>query len=196
MMKREMGFKIWLFCIICHFAICNITAQTFTTYNADGSPGAMITDFDQTPYIAGDDILLFDFFEKHVYVNMPAKTSAENELQLDENETIGYQVVMSFRLDTSGTISERRIVHSNNLLMDAAFLKALSQMPDWLPAIIDGDKEVIRVYLPLNYIISEHQIIITGYDEWLTKSTDKNFWLKVFLGGAALLIAALLLLNN
>ena len=157
-------------------------SQVFTTYTGDGSPGDLLTEFQQTPVFPGDVPQLFGFFENNVFAPMPARSGQEVSIREDNNAYYEQFVVLAFDLDRYGQISNRRIEYSNNLLMDRPFAKALDRMPLWAPAIIDSNYTDVQVYLPLRYIIIDNQIQILGWGEWLYKSSGKDFWLKFALG--------------
>ncbi|MFN3939406.1 MAG: hypothetical protein ACK4IY_02390, partial [Chitinophagales bacterium] len=148
-----------------------MAAQIITTYNEDGSAGTIIDKFDQTPVYAGPELLLFTYFENNVYVDMPAKSNEDVPLSGNPSVPNEYVIVMAFSLDETGIPQERRILSSDNLLMNSAFEKALYRMPGWTPAIINGEYEKVTVILPLRYTIEGRFIDIKGYDNWMYASS-------------------------
>lgn len=174
----------------------NLQAQIITTYEEDGSPGTIIDKFDQTPVYAGPELLLFTYFENNVYVDMPAQSSEDVMLSDDQSIQNEYVIVMAFSLDETGIPQERRILSSDNLLMNSAFEKALYRMPGWTPAIIDGAYEKVTVIIPLRYIIEGRFIYIKGYDTWMYESSGKNYWLKLGIAALAIGIFAALFFAN
>jgi hypothetical protein len=156
-------------------------AQVFTTNSGDGTPGELLTEFDQTPVYPGEVPMLFGFFENNVFAPMPARSEQETSFAEDNRAYYEHLVVLAFDLNKYGEVTNRRIEYSNNLLMDRSWQKAVDRMSIWAPAIIDGEPIDVQVYLPLRYIVVGNQIQILGWDNWLYESSGKNFWLKLVL---------------
>ncbi len=157
--------------------ILNINAQVFTTVTEDGGPGMGIDDFEVEPIFPGNDPDLLYFFQTRVFPYMPARealASSTNQEQL---------IVLSFRMDTLGHISNRNIEYSTFLLMDNAFLQAFFNMPDWKPGIIDGKKIEMQVYLPIAYTYINNELNLRLEDDWLREESEEGRWLRYTLAG-------------
>ncbi|HPE98634.1 MAG: hypothetical protein H6548_05995 [Chitinophagales bacterium] len=163
-----------------------VHAQLFTSYTGDGSPGEILTNFDQIPVFPGDQPELFNYFETNVYPNMPSRSQQDVNLAEGTGSFPEEKVVLAFDLNRYGEVSNRRIEYNSNLLMERSWQRALDKMPIWAPAICYGEPTDVQVYLPLRYVISDNQVVILGWGEWLYESSGRNLWLKVALGVAVL----------
>lgn len=67
-----------------------------------------------------------------------------------ENAVEG-MVVVRLHLDASGKVAERKIVRGLGFGCDAAALKAIANLPNWIPARKNGQNEASVVYVPLKF---------------------------------------------
>ena len=71
-----------------------------------------------------------------------------------ENKIQG-RVVISFTIDTDGTITDAEVARSVDPLLDAEALRAISQMPAWTPGKIGGKNVKVRYSVPINFRLND-----------------------------------------
>ena len=95
-----------------------------------------------------------------------------------ENKIQG-RVVISFTIDTDGTITDAEVARSVDPLLDAEALRAISQMPAWTPGKIEGKNVKVRYSVPINFRLNDGsapqtQQWIYLYDAKTEVETDDN----------------------
>jgi hypothetical protein len=139
--------------------------------------------FDREPAFPGGRFELFRYLEANITANGPGAQEA----------ALGGESLISFRLDAAGRVSKPEMLRTNTPSLEFAFLRAVENMPDWEPAILEGVETAVTVYLPLGYQTNGGILI---FDESTNKAVlgrePANWWLKaVLLVGAVAVFAGL-----
>ena len=95
---------------------------------------------DELPEFPGGTVSLMEYLRKNI--KYPA-VCRENNVQ--------GRVVVSFTIDTDGTITDAEVVRSVDPLLDAEALRTISQMPAWKPGKKDGNIVKVRYSVPINF---------------------------------------------
>ena len=95
---------------------------------------------DELPEFPGGTISLMEYLRKNI--KYPA-VCRENNVQ--------GRVVVSFTIDTDGSITDAEVVRSVDPLLDAEALRTISQMPAWKPGKKDGNIVKVRYSVPINF---------------------------------------------
>jgi len=139
--------------------------------------------FDQEPSFPGGRIELFRYLERHIPLTNPAMAEAG----------LYGSTVIAFTLDAAGRITGVSIERTNTPSIESAFIRAIQEMPDWIPAQVDGVESAVLVYLPLGYQWNSGTFV---FDESTTKAilgrNKKSNWLKGVLLGGAIAVAVVL----
>ena len=98
---------------------------------------------DELPEFTGGTDSLLDYLRKNI--KYPA-LCRENNIQ--------GRVVVSFIIDTDGTVTEAEVVRSVDPLLDAEALRTISQMPAWKPGKKDGNIVRVRYAVPINFVLN------------------------------------------
>ena len=95
---------------------------------------------DELPEFPGGTVSLLEYLRKNI--KYPA-LCRENNVQ--------GRVVVSFIIDTDGTITDAEVVRSVDPLLDAEALRTISQMPAWKPGKKDGNIVKVKYSVPINF---------------------------------------------
>ena len=95
---------------------------------------------DELPEFPGGTDSLLDYLRKNI--KYPA-LCRENNVQ--------GRVVVSFIIDTDGSITEAEVVRSVDPLLDAEALRTISQMPAWKPGKKNGNTVRVQYSVPINF---------------------------------------------
>ena len=95
---------------------------------------------DELPEFPGGTVSLMEYLRKNI--KYPA-VCRENNVQ--------GRVVVSFIIDTDGTITDAEVVRSVDPLLDAEALRTISQMPAWKPGKKDGNIVKVKYSVPINF---------------------------------------------
>ena len=95
---------------------------------------------DELPEFPGGTVSLLEYLRKNI--KYPA-LCRENNVQ--------GRVVVSFTIDTDGSITDAEVVRSVDPLLDAEALRTISQMPAWKPGKKDGNIVKVRYSVPINF---------------------------------------------
>ena len=98
---------------------------------------------DELPEFPGGTDSLLDYLRKNI--KYPA-LCRENNVQ--------GRVVVSFIIDTDGSITEAEVVRSVDPLLDAEALRTISQMPAWKPGKKNGNIVRVRYAVPINFVLN------------------------------------------
>ena len=139
--------------------------------------------FDREPAFPGGRFELFRYLEASVTASGPAGQEA----------ALGGEALLSFKLDAAGRVSKPEMLRTNTPSLEFAFLRAVENMPDWEPAILEGVETAVTIYLPLGYQTNGSLLV---FDESINKAVlgkePANWWLKaVLLVGAVAVFAGL-----
>lgn len=97
--------------------------------------------FDREPAFPGG---MFELY-RHIEVNVPV-----SDPQAAEIGNYG-EALLVFKLDAAGRVSDPAVLRTNTPSLEPLLLRAVSAMPDWTPAVVDGVETAIVIYLPLAY---------------------------------------------
>ena len=95
---------------------------------------------DELPEFPGGTVSLLEYLRKNI--KYPA-VCRENNVQ--------GRVIVSFTIDTDGSITDAEVVRSVDPLLDAEALRAISLMPAWKPGKKDGNIVRVRYSVPINF---------------------------------------------
>ena len=101
---------------------------------------ALEMEADELPEFPGGTVSLLEYLRKNI--KYPA-VCRENNVQ--------GRVVVSFIIDTDGSITEAEVVRSVDPLLDAEALRTISQMPAWKPGKKDGNIVKVKYSVPINF---------------------------------------------
>ena len=95
---------------------------------------------DELPEFPGGTVSLLEYLRKNI--KYPA-VCRENNVQ--------GRVIVSFTIDTDGSITDAEVVRSVDPLLDAEALRTISLMPAWKPGKKDGNIVKVRYSVPINF---------------------------------------------
>ena len=95
---------------------------------------------DELPEFPGGTASLLEYLRKTI--KYPA-VCRENNVQ--------GRVIVSFTIDTDGSITDAEVVRSVDPLLDAEALRTISQMPAWKPGRKNGNIVKVRYSVPINF---------------------------------------------
>lgn len=61
------------------------------------------------------------------------------------------RVIVNFFVDKDGSVTDARVVHSSNSLLDAEALRVVSSMPNWTPGMQKGKPVRVRYTVPVSF---------------------------------------------
>ncbi|MDR2008889.1 MAG: energy transducer TonB [Bacteroidales bacterium] len=105
--------------------------------------------------------------ENHEYVEVKptfpggdegiVKYLKENIKYPKEAREIGIEgkVIISFLIDTSGKVTETKVIGGVNSYLDAEALRVVSNMPDWTPGIQRGKAVPVTYVIPINFTLTK-----------------------------------------
>ena len=139
--------------------------------------------FDQEPDFPGGRFELFRYLEANIPITGPASQEA----------ALGGEALIAFTLDAAGRVGKAEMLRTNTPSLEFVILRAVENMPDWTPAIVDVVETSITVYLPLGYRSSISGLV---FDESTNKAIlgrePAAWWLKaILLVGAVAVFAGL-----
>lgn len=95
---------------------------------------------DELPEFPGGTASLLEYLRKTI--KYPA-VCRENNVQ--------GRVIVSFTIDTDGSITDAEVVRSVDPLLDAEALRTISQMPAWKPGRKNGNIVKVKYSVPINF---------------------------------------------
>ena len=101
---------------------------------------------DQMPEFPGGDAALMQFINKHL--TYP---------DLSEEYGIEGRVMVSFIVETDGSLSDVKVTKSLEMLMDETAKGIVSQMPQWKPGIQAGKPVRVLYNLPINFRLNKNE---------------------------------------
>jgi len=101
---------------------------------------------DQMPEFPGGDAALMQFINKHL--TYP---------DLSEEYGIEGRVMVSFIVETDGSLSDVKVTKSLEMLMDETARGIVSQMPQWKPGIQAGKPVRVLYNLPINFRLNKNE---------------------------------------
>jgi len=101
---------------------------------------ALVMDAEEIPEFPGGTVALLEYLRKNIKYPAVCK----------ENNVQG-RVIVSFIIDTDGSITEAEVVRSVDPLLDAEALRTISQMPAWKPGKKDGNIVKVKYSVPINF---------------------------------------------
>lgn len=149
--------------------------------------GVMIQDdaprFEREPGFPGGRFELFRYLEAAIPLSGPLRTEA----------AVWGEALAVFPLDAAGRVGKVQILRINTPGLEFPLIRALENMPDWEPAVLDEVETAVLVFLPLGYQAGPVTLV---FDESTQKAVmgrqPSAWWLKaVLLVGAVGLFAAL-----
>lgn len=185
-----MGYKSSLLvCILLGLGGFSVCAQIANPpkdrliYVVDGSLADDSVKWTQEPSFPGGIWEMYGFIESRIHYSTPQSARLQS----------GISAVIRFELDTLGFISNIELLRSNAPELDFQLTRVLREMPNWIPARYQGERQNVLVYLPLSFRVDTH---VLQYDPSAMKlvvgSSRKNWWLKgLLLLGAVSIFAAL-----
>ena len=117
---------------------------------------ALEMEVDELPEFPGGTVSLLEYLRKNM--KYPA-ICRENNVQ--------GKVVVSFTIDTDGSITDAEVVQSVDPLLDAEALRTISQMPTWKPGKKDGNIVRVRYSVPINFRLDN-------------KNDNKQTWISIY----------------
>lgn len=100
---------------------------------------------DQMPEFPGGDAALMQFINKHL--TYP---------DLSEEYGIEGRVMVSFIVETDGSLSDVKVTKSLEMLLDEVARGIISQMPQWKPGIQAGKPVRVLYNLPINFRLNKN----------------------------------------
>ena len=101
---------------------------------------ALVMDAEEIPEFPGGTVALLEYLRKNIKYPAVCK----------ENNVQG-RVIVSFIIDTDGSITEAEVVRSVDPLLDAEALRTISQMPAWKPGKKDGNIVKVKYSVPISF---------------------------------------------
>lgn len=101
---------------------------------------ALVMDAEEIPEFPGGTVALLEYLRKNIKYPAVCK----------ENNVQG-RVIVSFIIDTDGSITEAEVVRSVDPLLDAEALRTISKMPAWKPGRKNGNIVKVRYSVPINF---------------------------------------------
>jgi len=100
-------------------------------------------DVSKMPQFIGGEKALLNYVSKHLQYPV-------------YDAEIGHQgkVIVQFIIDRSGKVRNSKILSSASSGLDREALRVVSEMPDWIPGEINGEKVNFLFQLPISYMIS------------------------------------------
>ena len=100
---------------------------------------------DQMPEFPGGDAALMQFINKHiVYPSLSKEYGIEG------------RVMVSFVVETDGSLSDVKVTKSLEMLLDEVARGIISQMPQWKPGIQAGKPVRVLYNLPINFRLNKN----------------------------------------
>ncbi|MFH2094345.1 MAG: hypothetical protein ABIJ16_01495, partial [Bacteroidota bacterium] len=96
-------------------------------------------------------------------------------------------MIVSFLVDTTGNISDITFGSPNNVYIENEMIRVIGEMPEWEPGWLDGEKTIVRVYVPIRYFLRDHEFLITtSGTDMVVGNTKKTWWVKILLVGGSI----------
>lgn len=131
------------------------------------------TEVDSMPKYPGGEYEAYQFISSNFRVNQSI---------IRESGTINQLIVASLLIDTLGNISDIKYPQSTGPLIELEMTRIFKIMPKWIPAYKEGNIIAARIYIPIRYIIKDHEFFInTSGNEMVVGHTKKTNALKVSL---------------
>ena len=149
--------------------------------------GVMIQDdapeFDREPEFPGGRFELFTYLEASIPLTGPLRMEAG----------LWGEALAVFSLDAAGRVGKAQLLRFNTPGLEFPLIRALENMPDWEPAVIDGVETAVLVYLPLAFQAGPATLVFDQSTQKAIMGRQRSaWWLKaVLLLGAVGLFAAL-----
>lgn len=128
------------FLAVC-FAAFSVTSA-FAQQPAKTDSAKVFSLLEQKPQFPGGDTEMFRFLAYNI--RYPAKAVAEGVTGL---------IVVSFMVDSAGTITDAKIIKSLSPETDAEALRVIGLMPIWVPAKLNGKPVSVHYNLPVRFSI-------------------------------------------
>ena len=112
------------------------------TYLIDTSGQVLYLYTDKLPQYPGGSFALSRFIDSTI------KWPSED---IDFEGTI----VVSFVIDENGRINDIKVINSKISAIDQEAIRVVSQMPEWIPGVLDNKKVQTLLYLPVTFKLKE-----------------------------------------
>ncbi|MDE6002902.1 MAG: energy transducer TonB, partial [Prevotella sp.] len=113
------------------------------TLQKDGSDEAAEKAYDvieQMPQFPGGQAAMRQFLSENL--RYPEEAFTNN---------VQGRVIVNFFVDKDGSVTDARVVHSSNPLLDAEALRVVSSMPNWTPGMQKGKPVRVRYTVPVSF---------------------------------------------
>ncbi len=139
--------------------------------------------FEQEPSFPGGRFEMFRYLEANIPLTEPIRAEIMT----------GGEALVEFKLDAAGRIGDAAVLRTNTPTLEFVILRAVRNMPDWQPAIIDGVETAVTVYLPLGYLNGPGVLVFDqGTSKAIVGREPAAWWLKaILLAGAVGVFAGL-----
>ncbi len=67
------------------------------------------------------------------------------------NRGITGKVVVNFKIQKDGEITDVRVLEKAHRLLDAEAIRVIKAMPKWKPGEVDGEKVVVEYHVPISF---------------------------------------------
>lgn len=88
----------------------------------------------------------------YVYLNKNIKYP-----KADFNKNISGKVIVQFVIDTSGYVTDSKVVKSVSPTIDAEALRVINGMPQWKPGTQQGKVVKVKYTIPINFSLQENR---------------------------------------
>ncbi|MBO4851646.1 MAG: energy transducer TonB [Prevotella sp.] len=109
-----------------------------------GSKFQRVGDIEQQPSFPGGSLALFDFLRENTKYPEQAK-----------KDSIEGRVVLSFVVETDGSITDPKVVRGVHPLLDEEALRVAKLMPKWEPGYQNGNPVRVKYNIPVTFKLGE-----------------------------------------
>lgn len=95
-------------------------------------------EFEEKPRFPGGHEALSEFLRKNIYYRNPSNNPQDK-----------HRVIVTFDVETDGSVSNIEIFKSANSYIDDLVLQALTKLPKWIPGKVDGEFVTVLYSLPV-----------------------------------------------
>jgi TonB family protein len=136
-------------------------AQLLAAYNSgDTNPTVQA---DQMPYFRGCTNLSDGSLEKRACSHQAMINYIAKNLEVPQSGVETGVVYVSFWVDEIGKLKDATILRGLSKDYDAAALKVVNHMPDWEPALLNGNSVKVKMTLPIRFTRKDESEYSNGF---------------------------------